>query len=329
MVHIGILGCGKIAYSMARTLRMMRDQGEEVVLHAAASRSLEKAQAFAESEGFAKAYGSYEALVSDPDVQLVYIATPHSHHGEHMKLCIEHGKAVLCEKAFTANAAQAREALALAREKHVLVAEAIWTRYMPSRRIIKDLMDSGALGEVRLLTANLHYPIDQIYRLRAPELAGGALLDVGVYPLNFASMFFGNDFVRMESNVQMLETGVDRQESFSFYYADGRAAHMTAGMSCRSDRHCLISGTKGYLTVDNVNNPLKITLYLESEDYAVAHDVPVPPQLTGYEYQVRACMKALEQGAIECPEMPHSESIRVMEICDALRAQWGVRYPFE
>ena len=329
MTNIAILGCGKIAYSMAKTLRMMRDQGEPVCLYAAASRDWARAQAFAESEGFARAYGSYEELVRDPNVQLVYIATPHSHHAEHMKLCIEHGKPVLCEKAFTANAAQAREVLALAREKNVLVAEAIWTRYMPSRRIIWEIICSGMLGEMRVLTANLHYYIENIRRIREPELAGGALLDVGVYPLNFACMFFGTDFSRIESSVQLMETGVDRQESFSFYYPDGRAAHMHAGTACRSDRQCMISGTKGYLTVDNVNNPARITVYLESENFEVPHNMPVPAQLTGYEYQVRACLKALEEGTIECPEMPHAESIRVMEICDHLRMQWGVKYPFE
>ena len=329
MTNVAIMGCGKIAYSMAKTLRMMRDQGEAVRLYAAASRDLAKAEAFAASEGFEKAYGSYEELVRDDSVDLVYIATPHSHHGEHMKLCIEHGRAVLCEKAFTANAAQAKEAVALAKEKNVLVAEAIWTRYMPSRKIIADILAAGTLGEIKLLTANLHYDIIDIRRIHEPALAGGALLDVGVYPLNFASMFFGNDFVRMDSIVKMMDTGVDEQETFSLFYADGRVANLSAGTTCRSDRTCMISGKDGYLTVDNVNNPQKITLYLTKENHAVAHDIPVPPQLTGYEYQVRACMKALEEGAIECPEMPHSESVRIMEICDELRAQGGLCYPFE
>ena len=329
MTNIAILGCGSIAYAMAKTLRMMRDQGEEVCLYAAASRDIEKAKAFCESEGFAHAYGSYEEMADDPNVDLVYIASPHSHHAEHMKLCIARGKAVLCEKAFTANAAQAREALDLAKEKHVLAAEAIWTRYMPSRRIIDSLIESGELGELRVLEANLHYPIEHIRRIRVPELAGGALLDVGVYPINFCSMFFGNDYVKMESSVQLMDTGVDRQETITLYYADGRMASLSAGTTCRSDRRCLIAGTKGYLTVDNVNNPTKITLYKAEEDFAAAHDIPVPPQLTGYEYQVRACLEAMEKGGIECPDMPHSESIRVMEIMDELRAQWGVKYPFE
>ena len=329
MTNIAILGCGNIAHTMARTLAGMRDAGEPVCLYAAASRDLKHAQEFAEQEGFVKAYGTYEEMVADPKVDLVYIASPHSHHAEHMKLCIENGKAVLCEKAFTANAAQAREVLALAKEKGVLVTEAIWTRYMPSRTIIADLIASGAIGEPKLLTANLHYAINHVRRICEPALAGGALLDVGVYPLNFCSMFFGNDVAKIESTVQLMDTGVDASENFSFYYADGRVAHMHAGTACRSDRRCSICGTKGYIVVENVNNPEKVTLYLDEENHAIAHDIPLPKQISGYEYQVRSCMKALAEGALECPEMPHSETIRIMELMDALRAQWGVKYPFE
>ncbi len=329
MINIAILGCGSIAHTMAHTLQAMRDAGEGVCLYAAASRDLARAQAFCAEEEFEKAYGSYEEMAADPAVDLVYVASPHSHHAEHMKLCIENGKAVLCEKSFTANAAQAKEVLALAKEKHVLVAEAIWTRYMPSRYIIADLMASGAIGEPKLLTANLNYAIDHVRRIREPELAGGALLDVGVYPLNFCSMFFGNDVVRMESSVQLMDTGVDESENFTFYYADGRAAYMHAGTVIRSDRRCSICGTKGYIVVENVNNPEKITLYLAEENHEIPHDIEIPAQISGYEYQVRACMKALEAGEIECPDMPHSETIRVMELMDALRAQWGVKYPFE
>jgi len=329
MTRIAILGCGKIARTMAATLRGMRDQGEAVCLYAAASRNIETAKAFAAEEGFEVAYGSYEDMVCDPKVDLVYVASPHSHHAEHMKLCLNHGKAVLCEKSFTANARQAREVLALAKEKNILVAEAIWTRYMPSRRIIDEVIASGAIGKPELLQANLHYPISNVRRIMEPELAGGALLDVGVYPINFCSMAFGNDFIRMESSVQKTETGVDRDENITLFYADGRAAHLSAGITCRSDRRCLISGTEGYLIVDNVNNPTKITLYRQEDDFTYGEDIPVPEQISGYEYQVRACMKALADGAIECPDMPHSETIRIMEIMDSLRESWGVRYPFE
>ena len=329
MTKIAVLGCGSIARTMAATLRAMRDQGEDVCLYAAASRNIETAKAFASAEGFEVAYGSYEEMACDSQVDLVYVASPHSHHAEHMKLCLEHGKAVLCEKSFTANAQQAQEVLALAKEKNLLVAEAIWTRYMPSRQIIDEVIASGAIGNPVLLKSSLHYPITHVPRIMDPALAGGALLDVGVYPLNFCSMFFGNDFERLETSVTLTDRGVDLHESFTFHYPDGRMAQLSAGVDCRCDRHCLISGTEGYLTVDNVNNPKKITLFRQEDDFANGEDIPVPEQISGYEYQVRACMKALETGATECPEMPHSETIRIMEIMDSLRETWGVRYPFE
>ncbi|MBR5226362.1 MAG: Gfo/Idh/MocA family oxidoreductase [Clostridia bacterium] len=328
MTHIAILGCGSIAYSMAETLRKMKARGDDLCLYAAASRSIDKAKDFAASEGFEKAY-TYEDMLADPKVDLVYIASPHSHHALHMKMCLEAGKAVLCEKAFTANAQQAREVLALAKEKNILVAEAIWTRYMPSRKILLDLIADGVIGKPQLLTSNLFYPIENIERIRQPELAGGALLDVGVYPLNFASMMFGNDFVRMESSVELMKTGVDRQESITLFYGDGRMAQLWAGTTCRSDRRCVISGTDGYIVVDNVNNPLVIEVYEKKENFALTRRIDVPKQLTGYEYQVESCLRALARGEIECPEMPHSESIMIMDIMDALRAQWGVKYPFE
>ncbi|MDY5348380.1 MAG: Gfo/Idh/MocA family oxidoreductase [Candidatus Ventricola sp.] len=329
MTRIAILGAGKIALAMAKTLRGMKAQGEPVCLYAVAARDLARAQAFAQSEGFEVAYGSYEEMLRDDRVDLVYVATPHSHHAEHMKLCIEHGKAVLCEKSFTANAQQAHEVFALAKEKRVLVTEAIWTRYMPSRQILRDIMDSGALGDIKMLSASLFYPIDDVPRLIRPELAGGALLDVGVYPLNFACMMFGSDPVRVESSVQLTDAGVDYQESFTLHYAGGRMAVLSAGMGSRCDRRCLISGSRGYVVTDNVNNIQRIELFTQEDGFTSPRVFPVPPQITGYEYEVRACLRALERGELECPEMPHAETLRVLELMDALRAQWGVRYPFE
>ena len=329
MTHIAILGAGKIALAMAKTLRGMKAQGEPVCLYAVAARELSRAQAFCAQEGFEVAYGSYEEMLRDPKVDLVYIATPHACHAEQMKLCIEHGKAVLCEKSFTANAQQAREVLTLAKERGVLVTEAIWTRYMPSLDMLREIIASGALGDIRMLSASLFYPIAHVERMINPWLAGGALLDVGVYPLNFACMIFGSDPVRMDSSVQMTDAGVDAQEGFTLHYADGRMAVLSSGMGSRCDRRCLISGTKGYIVADNVNNIHRIELYTDADGFAQPKVYPVPEQITGYEYEVRACMRALQNGELECPQMPHSETIRVMELMDALRAQWGMKYPFE
>ena len=176
-MKIGILGAGGIARSMSSTLRGMRANGEDVELWSVGSRDAGKAEQFARREGFQKAFGSYSDMLDDPELDLVYIATPHALHAEQMMLCMERGKAVLCEKAFTGNAAQAERVLQTAKEKHILAAEAIWTRYMPSRGMIRDVLDSGEIGDVTALTANLGYTISGVERIIRPELAGGALLE--------------------------------------------------------------------------------------------------------------------------------------------------------
>lgn len=328
-MNIAILGAGKIARSMTKTLRGMKAQGRPVELYAVASRSLEKAQAFAAEEGVLHAYGSYEAMLQDEKVDLVYVATPHSHHAEHMKLCIAHRKAILCEKAFTGNARQAKEVLDMAKAAGVLVAEAIWTRYMPSRQIICDLIAEGAIGEPKVLTANLGYALAHVERILRPELAGGALLDLGVYTLNFASMVFGDDVVRMESSVGMFDTGVDYAESVTLYYRDGRMAQLLSTAMASTDRRGIVYGTKGRLVTDNVNNPHWIEVYDGGNCDTPVRTIHVPEQITGYEYQVEACMRALETGALECPEMPHAEILHIMQTMDELRAQWGMVYPFD
>ena len=330
MTNVAILGAGNIARQMAKTLRLMKARGDKVELYAVGSRDKARAEAFAQAEGFAKAYGSYEELLRDDGVDLVYIATPHSHHGEQIEQCVTHGKAVLCEKAFTATAAQAEHALALAKEKGVLVTEAIWTRYVPMRRMLDELLASGAIGTPRVLTANLGYTIYDKERIRRPELAGGALLDVGVYVLNFAAMVFGTQVERMESSVRLMDTGVDMQESITLHYPDGRMAELMATAACNTSRRCWIYGDQGCAEVDNVNNPRRITLYANANDPAsVTRVIDAPPQLTGYEYEVLACLRALETGALECPEMPHVETLRIMRWMDTLRRSWDMRYPFE
>ena len=328
-MNIAVLGCGGMGRKIANALRQMRDAGEDIRLYAAASRDLQKAKAFCEAEEFEIAYGSYEEMLSDPNVDLVHVCTPHSHHFEHTKLCFEYGKPALVEKTFTTNARQARELVRLSREKNLLLAEAIWTRYMPSRQIIADLIADGTLGDIQYVTGNLHYPMLDKSRILDPELAGGALMDVGIYPVHYAAMFLGTDYERMDVSVQWLETGVDRQETISFYYPNGCMAELSAGAAIRSDRRGLIAGTKGYLEIVNINDPEKLTLYLAEDGWTQPHDIPLPPQQTGYEYQIRACQKALAEGWIECPEMPHAEIIRIMEVMDDIRARIGLTFPCE
>lgn len=323
MLRVGILGAGKIAGIMARTLREM----ENVQAWAVASRERERAEEFARTYGIERAYGSYEELVEDPAVDLIYVATPHSHHAEHCLLCIEHGKPVLCEKAFTANAAQARQVLARAEERGVFLTEAIWTRYMPSRRMIDDLIGEGSLGEVVSLTANLGYPLTHVERIMEPALAGGALLDIGIYPLNFASMVLGDEVEDVTSACVKTSTGVDAQSSIVLRYRDGKMATLHTTVLAATEQYGIIYGTKGYLIAHNINNIDRISLF--GPDRSLRREITVPKQITGYEYEVEACRRALETGALECPEMPHAQTLRMMEQMDALRRDWGVRYPFE
>ena len=294
-VNVAILGAGRIAHAMATTLvKMAADPryANLVAPYAVAARDGERAAAFAAQYGFPVSYGSYEELLADPQVDLVYIATPHSLHAEQGIMCLQAGKNILVEKSFTANAAQARELLAVAEASGLLCTEAIWTRYMPSRRMIDDIVASGVIGEVKMVDANLCYPVSGKARMTDPMLAGGALLDVGVYPLNFIDMVLG-----------------------------------PRSMLVSSDRGGYVWGTDGYIVCQNINNVEGIDVYNNDHALMAHHDVPT--QLTGYEYQVADAANAILDGLTECAAMPHADTVRIMELMDQVRDQWGLAYPFE
>ena len=322
-MKIGILGAGRIAGKFANTM----NQVSEAECWAVASRSAERAAAFAEQWGFAKSWGSYEEMLSDPELELVYVATPHSHHYEHMKLCLEYGKHVLCEKAFTLNAAQAREIAALAAEKKCYLAEALWTRYMPSRQIIDDLLSSGIIGKVRMLTANLCYPVSHKERIMDPALGGGALLDLGVYGLNFAMTHLGQEITGVDTTVQMTDTGVDGSEVITLRYRNGAMAVLTHSVFARSDLQGVFSGEKGYIVVENINNPKSASVY---DDYGrLLKRVEMPPQVTGYEYELREAIRCISEGKIRTECITPEYSVELMELMDRVRGQWGFRFPQE
>ena len=322
-MKIAILGAGRIAGIVAATLSVL----DEIDCYAVAARDLSRAQSFAEAHGFQKAYGSYEEMLNDPNVELVYIATPHSHHHEHMMLCLKAGKHVVCEKAFTMNARQAREAIDYAQSHGLYLAEALWTRYMPSRAIIDSAIASGLIGKCHTLTANLSYPNFVRDRIARPELAGGALLDLGIYGLNFALMHFGDDIARVESSVQMTDTGVDGMESITIFYKDGRMAVLTHGIYARSDRKGIIYGEKGYIVVDSINNPRGVSVYDTADCLIASYDIPA--QISGYEYEFQEAARCIWEGKTQSDSMPLERTIQLMELMDSLRAQWGLVYPQE
>ena len=323
ILRVGIIGTGWIAEKAAITLNGLT----ECEAYAVGSRAKETAEVFAAKWNIQKAYGSYADLIADPDVDLVYIGTPHSHHFDVTKEALMAGKPCLVEKAFMANYRQAKEIIDLAHEKKVFLAEAIWTRYQPVVKMMRDLISSGRIGEPRLLTATLGYSMGDKPRIMRPDLCGGALLDLGVYALNFARMFFPADIVSMESQCVKSKTGMDLTNAISLVLSDGMLCNLQSSAQCVGDNIGVIAGTEGNLIIDNINNPQKITV--NGPDRTYIETIHVPQQITGYEYQFLACRLALIDGLLEPREMPHEETLYIMQLMDSLREKWDVRYPMD
>ena len=322
-MRIGIIGAGWIAEKAAITLNGLAN----CEAYAIASRSIEKAEAFAKQWKMKQAYGSYAELIADKDVDLVYVATPHSHHYDVTREALLAGKPCLVEKAFMANYRQAKAIVDLSRERRVFLAEAIWTRYQPAVGMVRDLISSGRIGTPRLVTATLGYSMGDKPRIMRPDLCGGALLDLGVYALNFVRMFFDADIVSMESQCVKSLTGMDLTNAMSLVLSDGVLCNLQSSAACVGDNIGVIAGTDGNLIIDNINNPQKITV--NTHDREFVEDIHVPKQITGYEYQFLACRQALIDGLLEPLEMPLEETLYIMELMDGFRKKWGVKYPMD
>ena len=234
---------------------------------------------------------------------------------------------MLVEKAFTVNRNQAEELIRLAREKKVFLAEAMWTRYMPAGKMIKELLDGGVIGKPIRMEAEFSMPISHVERLRNPELAGGTLLDLGVYALTFADMFFGNEIESIETSCEKYHTGVDATDEMVFSYRDGRVAKLRSSMVSNEENYGKITGTQGSLLVYGINNYAKIEIYDTNGKLQATH-MP-PKQINGYEYEVLACKRALEEGKTECEEMTWEDTLRIMKWMDLLRSRWDIVYPCE
>jgi len=322
-MKVGIIGTGWIAEKAAITLNGLT----ECEAYAVGSRSLDTADAFAKKWNIPKVYGSYAQLIADPDVDLVYIGTPHSHHYDVTKEAILAGKPCLVEKAFMANVRQTREIIELAHEHRVFLAEAIWTRYQPAVGIVRRLIADGRIGEPRLITATLGYSMGNKPRIMRPDLCGGALLDLGVYVLNFVRMFTDSDIQSIDGYCVKSDTGMDLTNTITMILSDGIVANVQSSASCVGDNIGVIAGTEGNIIIDNVNNPQTITV--NGPDRTFVETIRVPRQITGYEYQFLACREALQEGLLEPREMPHAEVLYIMQLMDGLRQKWGVRYPMD
>ena len=323
ILRVGIIGTGWIAEKAAITLRGLKD----CEAYAVGSRTPEKAEAFARQWGIGKAYGSYAALMADPDVDLVYVGTPHSHHYDVTREALLAGKPCLVEKAFMANRREAQEIIDLAHERRVFLAEAIWMRYQPVVATVRELIANGRIGTPRLLTATLGYSMGDKPRIMRADLCGGALLDLGVYALNFVRMFFPADIVSIDSQCVKSATGMDLTNAITLVLADGMLCNLQSSAACVGDNIGVIAGTDGNLIIDNINHPQTVTV--NGPDRTYVETIRVPEQITGYEYQFSACRQALIDGLLEPREMPHKETLYIMELMDGLRQKWGVRYPMD
>lgn len=320
-VRWGILATGGIANSFAEDLALLPD----AQIAAVGSRSQEAADAFAARHRIPRAYGSWAALAADPDVDVIYVATPHSNHHAAASVCLRAGKPVLVEKPFTLDTATSEDLFAQARAAGVFALEAMWTRINPVIRRIGELVDSGAIGEITHVSADfgLQGPIAPEHRLRAPELGGGALLDLGVYTVTFAQLFLGVPD-RVSAFASLTPEGTDENTAIILGYDSGAVATLQCGFVGATPQRATITGTAGRVEVDrHFYKPSAFTMF--SADGRGTR-VEVPIRGNGLGYQAEEVMRCLRAGELESPLVPHSATLEVMRTLDAVRAQIGVSY---
>jgi predicted dehydrogenase len=323
-VRWGIIGTGNIANKFAEDLTAM----PEARLVAAGSRSQAAADSFGARWGAPRRHGSYAALAEDPEVEAVYVAVPHPFHAENSLLCLKAGKAVLCEKPFALNAAQAAEVIRCARARKLLVMEGMWTRAFPVMARLRQLLAEGAVGRVRLVAADFSFRCKFSARGRHFDraLGGGALLDVGVYPVSLASMILGPP-ARICSAAEMGASGVDYQAALILHYPNGAAATLFAGLRADGPCEAEIIGDSGSIKIhDAWWKPSRMTV---TRRQGACEQFDMPYTGNGFQFEAAEFMDCLRQGRLESALMPLEETLSIMETLDAARAPWGLRYPGE
>jgi predicted dehydrogenase len=323
-VSWGILGTGRIGHEFATGLRDTPDAETLAV----GSRTEDSAREFAASFGILRHYGSYAELVSDPDVDVVYVATPHPFHAENVTLCLEAGKHVLCEKPMTVNAAQAERLIGLAQDKGLFLMEGMWTRFFPLMERVRHLISSGAIGEPRLLHVDFGFraPFDPSQRLFNPDLGGGALLDVGVYCVSLSSMIFGPPD-RVTGLAHLGETGVDEQSAAILEHGDGRISTISIAVRTATPQEAMIAGTEGWIKIHpDWWRPDTLTLSRPGEE---VETIKAPSTGNGFPHEAAEVMRCIRSGARGSDVMPFHETLSIARTMDELRRQWGLVYPGE
>ncbi|MHA1612601.1 MAG: Gfo/Idh/MocA family protein [Promethearchaeota archaeon] len=324
-IRWGILGCGSIAHSFALSLKEVNN----AKLVAVASRTTDKAAKFATQYDVPTYFTTYEELVAYPDLDVIYIATTHNFHYGNMLLCIIHKKAILCEKAFTINHTQATEIFRLADEKNIFVMEGMWMKFLPGIQHLRQSIADGIIGNLRAIKADfgIKIPPNPENRLLNINLAGGAMLDLGVYPITFAYMLFGHAPLRITSNAFMGETGVDEESSYFLEFADNKLAMLFSSCRIETPHDATIYGTKGTIKISDFFHPSHYEWKLHGKRKWKKVDVPY--DFPGYQYEIAEVNQCLQNGKIESEIMSHADTLEIMKIMDSLRRQWGFTYPEE
>jgi len=317
-----ILGCGKIAGKFSSDLKLLPNAR----LYAAASRDPDKAQAFAEKYGFEKFFGSYEEMASDANVDIVYVATPHSLHRNHALLCLKQGRAVLVEKAFALTAGQASEMIAEARRKGIFLMEAFWTRFQPSFQKIMELLQSGEAGKAMMIRSEFcfHAPYNPDNRLYNLALGGGSLLDIGIYPVFWALQIFGSP-QEIQITADLAPTGADRSMAMTFKYPGGEIAQLASSFAVCSDTQTEIWCEKGFIRVRRID-PSTVKVMVSRKDVSEEELIFHLDDGTGLFFEAQHVMECLDAGLTESPLLPLSFTLQQMKLLDKIREMAGVHY---
>jgi predicted dehydrogenase len=319
----GILGTGGIAHKFATGLSVLSD----AKLVAVGSRTQASADKFADEFNAPRRHASYEALANDPEVDAIYIATPHPFHKENTLLCLNAGKAVLVEKPFAINAAQAQEMINLSRQKRVFLMEAMWSRFLPAIVRVRELIASGTIGEVRMLNADFGFRtnVNPKGRLFDLALGGGALLDVGIYPLSLASLLLGTPKTIAAAG-DIGSTGADEQNAILLNYDKGQLALLSSATRTNTLHEATIYGTDGYICIPDWWHAQKVILAVNGK---APETLDIPHLGNGYPHEAMEVAACVQSGQIESKTMPLDESLTIVRTMDTIRAQWGLQYPSE
>lgn len=322
----GILATGNIAKKFASTIIRMKNEGETLV--AVGSRNLESAKVFAGEYDIGRYYGSYEELANDPEVDAVYVATPNSLHYENCKMCIMHGKHVLCEKPFTINAGQANELYGLAAEKGLFIMEAFWIWFLPLYERLREIVDSGVIGEIRHIKCEYGFVAKGARRTRKfkSELGGGALLDIGIYNLGFLYLVKKEMPVSFTSDVHMNEYGTDDYSRLMLTYSDGCTAESVQTIGTVLERNATITGSRGTVFLKDFQHALDMIINIDGQD-EIKEEFPV--DINGFEYEIREVSKCVNAGRTSSSFYSPKDNMAILKLLDDIRRSWNMRFEGE